>query len=219
MFRIIVSILLLLFSVAAEARDRCQDFLPDVRIQMIRYNGLNFPWWYSMGCMIKESSCRPDIVSFDGGIGLFQLTPSTGIVADIQKVFPVNPYNTESNIRAHAFYISKITNSYLKRNKFKFKRKYEISPIEFTTKCGSNLSDIYRFYNGGYWFIYESKLANPTYTCNQNEMFINCVRGGTWVGSKWLSFCQVNYSYADLVYKYSQKYKTGKDLINFYHTK
>jgi len=51
----------------------------------------------------------------------------------------------------------------------------------------------------------------------------HCVRGGTWVGSgdkkRWLSFCEVNYNYADQVYKYSQKYKAGKDNINFYYIK
>jgi hypothetical protein len=213
----------LLFSLSARAKDRCQDFIPDVRSNMIRYNGLDYPWWYSMGCMIQESNCRPDIISFDGGIGLFQLTPSTGIVADIQKDIPVDPYNPASNIRAHAFYINKVKNTYLKRGKFKFKSKYEISPIAFTTKCGSNLSDVYRYYNGGYWFIHESKLADSTYACEQKDMKDHCVRGGVWVGSgdkkRWLSFCEVNYNYADQVYKYSQKYKTGKDSINFYYVK
>jgi hypothetical protein len=173
--------------------------------------------------MIQESNCRPDIISFDGGIGLFQLTPSTGIVADIQKDIPVDPYNPTSNIRAHAFYINKVRTKYLKRGKFKFKSKYEISPLEFTTKCGSNLSDVYRYYNGGYWFVYESKRANPTYVCEQNIMKDYCVRGGVWIGSgnkkRWLSFCEVNYSYADQVYKYSQKYRAGKDNINFYYVK
>jgi len=219
---VIISILLLI-SVPALAKDRCQDFLPDVRSNMIRYNGLDYPWWYSMGCMIQESNCRPDIISFDGGIGLFQLTPSTGIVADIQKDIPVDPYNPTSNIRAHSFYINKVRTKYLKRGKFKFKSKYEISPLEFTTKCGSNLSDVYRYYNGGYWFVYESKRADPTYTCEQNIMKDHCVRGGVWVGSgskkRWLSFCEVNYSYADQVYKYSQKYRAGKDNINFYYVK
>ena len=224
MRQLIVIVLILLFILPAEARrDRCRDFIPDVRAQMIRYNGLNYPWWYSMGCMIQESNCRPDVISFDGGIGLFQLTPSTGIVAKIQKEFPVNPHNPESNIRAHAFYINKVRNTYLKRGKFKFKSKYEISPVEFTTKCGSNLSDVYRYYNGGFWFIYESKRADPTYTCEQTEMKKYCVRGGAWVRTgdkkRWLSFCDVNYNYADQVYKYSQKYRTGKDSINFYYVK
>ena len=213
--------ILLIISFPAIAKDRCQDFIPDVRSQMIRYNGLAYPWWYSMGCMIQESNCRPDIISFDGGIGLFQLTPSTGIVADIKKDIPVDPYNPQSNIRAHAFYINKVKNSYLKRGKFKFKSKYEISPLEFTTKCGSNLSDVYRYYNGGYWFIHESRLADSTYACEQKDMKEHCVRGGTWVGSgdkkRWLSFCEVNYNYADQVYKYSQKYKAGKDGMNFYY--
>ncbi len=216
---LIIILFILLLPMNIIALDRCQNFIPDIRSAAIRYLGLEYPWWYNIGCAMAESNCRQDVVSFDGGIGLFQLTPSTGILAVIEKEFPVNPYNTESNIRAQAFYIRLIRDKYMTRGEFKFKSKYWISPINFTKKCGLRLSDIYRHYNGGYWFIYESKLANSSYDCDEVNMRQYCVRGGTFVGSKnpkWLSFCDVNYSYANKIYKFSQKYKIGNDGIGFW---
>ena len=216
---IIIFLLILILSTAARAKDRCQDFIPDIRANAIRYLGLEYPWWYNVGCAMTETNCRQDLVSFDGGVGLFQLTPSTGILAVIGKEFPVNPYNAENNIRAQAFYISLIKDKYMKVKSTKFKNKYQIEPLTFTNKCGSRLSDIYRHYNGGYWFVYESKLADTTYACEQKDMQEHCVRGGTWVGTKnprWLSFCEVNYTYADKIYKASQKYKQGVDGIGFW---
>lgn len=217
----IIAIALIIFILASTARaiDRCQEYIPEMRSNAIRYLGLQYPWWYNVGVAITESNCRQDIISFDGGIGLYQLTPSTGIVAVIKKEFPVNPSNAESNIRAQAYYTYLIKEKYMKVKSTKFKSKYQIEPLTFTTKCGTRLSDIYRHYNGGYWFIWESKLADPTYACEQKEMEAHCVRSGTWVGTKnprWLSFCQVNYSYADKIYKTSQKYKVGKDGVNYW---
>jgi len=216
---ITIFVLMIILVITARAADRCQDYLPDMRSQSMRYLGPNFPWWYTVGVALTESNCRQDTISFDNGIGLFQLTPSTGIVTVIQKEFSVNPYNAESNIRAHAFYIFLIKDKYMKQKSLKFKSKYQIEPLTFTNKCGTRLSDIYRNYNGGYWFIWESKLADPTYACSEADMKNHCVRGGVFVGTKnprWLSFCEVNYSYSMKVYKASQKYKRGQDGIKYY---
>jgi hypothetical protein len=215
----IVLLLIFIFTITARAADRCRDFIPDIRSNSIRYLGLDYPYWYNIGCAMTETNCRQDIISFDGGVGLFQLTPSTGILAVIGKEFPVNPSIAENNIRAQAFYIHIIRDKYMMQKSLKFKSKYQIEPLTFTNKCGSRLSDIYRNYNGGYWFLWESKLADPNYTCDEKEMRKSCVRGGTWVGTKnprWLSFCEVNYSYAEKVYKYGQKYKVGKDGSNYW---
>lgn len=221
-FKNLISIILiiLLFSTSGLAGDRCQDFTVEIRSNAIRYLGLEYPWWYNLGCAMVETNCRQDLVSFDGGIGLFQLTPSTGIVAVIQKEFPVNPYNAESNIKAQAYYMHLIKDKYMMQKSVKFKNKYQIEPLTFTNKCGVCLSNLYRHYNGGYWFVYESKLADKTYACSESDMKSHCVRGGTWVGSgnkkRWLSFCEVNYSYAGKVYKYGQKYRIGPDGIGFW---
>ena len=215
-------IIILLFPTLLFAKDRCRDFIPDIRAASIRYLGLSYPWWYNVGCAMAESNCRADIVSFDGGKGLYQFTESTGVVAEIKKDMPINPSNAESSIKAEAFYMNKIINTYLKRPEFKFKgkEKYRIDPSYFTKKCGTRLSDAYRHYNGGAWFIYESKLDG--YTCDKDSMREHCVRGGAWVPNekaknrRWLSFCDVNYSYPDKIFKFSKPYKVGKDGMNYW---
>lgn len=206
------------------AKDRCQDYIPDVRQYAIQYLGMGYPYFYNIGCMIAESSCRPNIVSFDGGIGLFQLTPSTGVTKEISKYIKVDPYNIHSNIRAQAFYISLIMKKFKTQKATVGKSKYPIYPAKFTGYCGLNLQDIYRFYNGGYWFFYEaSRKKGVPYVCENREMFKYCVRGGTYTDkakTKWLSFCEINYSYPEKIYKYSQKYNTGLHyLYNFWYEK
>ena len=98
------------------------------------------------------------------------------------------------------------------------KSKNKGYPSKYVEKCGENLADVYRFYNGGYWFFYESERGGTV--CDNKEMRKYCVRGGTFTDkakTKWLSFCDVNYSYPEKVYKYSQKYKTGPDGIRFWY--
>jgi len=193
--------------------DRCQDFIPDIRQSAIQYLGLDFPYYYNVGCAIAETNCRADLVSFDGGKGLYQFTPSTGVLKDIQKYnIVVDPLNPISSIRGQAFYMSLIINKKFKQENITVgKSKYHISPNKYVQVCGNNLADAYRFYNGGYWFFYEAGLKQKgEYVCENREMFKYCVRGGVWVGKgekkRWLSFCEVNYSYPEKIYKYSQKY-------------
>lgn len=218
----IIYILISIISVnISYSKDRCQDYIPDIRQYSTQYLGYKYPYWYNIGIMINESSCRPDIVSFDNGIGLFQFTPSTGVIAELKKYMIINPRDPQSSIRGHAFYMSRIMNVNMKRDNINFKNK-KISPLKFTNYCGSNISDFSRYYNGGYWFVYEaSRKGNNKFACNNDEMRKLCVRSGTYVGSgknkRWLSFCDTNYSYPEKVYKYSQKYRAGKDGINFWY--
>lgn len=191
-------------------KDRCSEYLPDIRTYALQYIGLDFPWWYQVGTAMVETSCRGDLVSFDGGIGLFQLTPSTGITSEISKYIDVDPYNTQSNIRAQAYYFNRIIKVHFMQKSMTFKSKYKINPKEFVDICGSNLADAYRFYNGGYWFFYEAT-RGPALACSNNEIAEFCVRSGTYVGKQYISFCQVNYSYPTKVWKYSKPYKGGSD--------
>lgn len=201
-------------------KDRCQDYVPDVRQYATQYLGPGFPYWYNIGCAITETNCRADLVSFDGGIGLFQFTPSTGVTKEISRYFPIDPYNVQSSIRAQAFYIHLIRDKKLRQDKIMI-NKHEAHPNAFTEYCGSNLADVYRWYNGGVWFVYEaSRFPNAPFACVNREMFKYCVRGGVWVGSgskrRWLSFCEVNYSYPEKIYKYAQPYSKGGG--SFWHS-
>lgn len=217
---LILLLIIVLFVRLTEARDRCQEYIPDIRAYGIQYNGLDFPWWYNVGCAITETSCRGDLTSFDGGQGLYQFTPSTGVTAEVRKYIPLDPYNTKSSIRGQSYYIMMIRTKKFKSKQITVgKAKNKGYPAKFVSKCGLNLADVYRFYNGGYWFFYESERGGTV--CDNKEMRKYCVRGGVWVGSgknrRYLNFCDVNYDYPDKVFKYSQKYKIWNDEQPFYY--
>ena len=214
--------IIVLLQRTGNAKDRCQDYVPDVRQAAIQYLGLGYPYWYNIGCAITESNCRGNLKSFDGGYGIYQFTPSTGIIKDMEKSgLHVDPYNTESSIRGQAFYMHLIRDKKLKASKSSV-HGHPIYPANYISFCGQNLSDLYRTYNGGFWFVYEStRKSGVSFVCENREMFKYCVRTGTWVGTgknrRWLSFCEVNYSYPEKVYKYSQPYKVGKDSVRFWY--
>lgn len=218
----LIIILILIMTVNVYAKDRCHDYLPDMRQASIMYLGLDYPWWYNVGSAIAETNCRGDLISFDGGIGLFQFTPSTGVTKELEKYIKVDPYNVKTNIRMQAFYIHLI-----KDKKFKMKRttigksKNPVYPKAFVNYCGLFLSDVYLFYNGGFWSVYEaSRKPNVKFVCGLSERQNYCVRSGVWVGKgkkrRWLSFCDVNYKYSTNVYKYAKPYRAGADKMEFW---
>lgn len=189
------------------SKDRCIEYLSEIRSASIKYLGLGYPYWYNVGVAMTESSCRGNIASFDGGIGLFQLTPSKGITEEISKHIPVDPYNTESNIRAQAYYMYRIINTHFKQGNMTMgKSKYKFNPKEHVEQCGLRLADVGKFYNSGYWFFAEANIGS-TLDCSNNKMAAKSVRGGTCVGKQYLSFGKTSYSYPIKVWKYSQPYK------------
>ncbi|MFA5395337.1 MAG: hypothetical protein WC346_04885 [Methanogenium sp.] len=194
-------------------KDKCSEFLPEIRSSAIKYLGLDFPWHYNVGCAITESSCISNLISFDKGVGIFQLTSSTGIVKDVEKYagIIVDPYNIESNIRAHAIYMKMIIEKYFTGgNSTVGNSKYPFNPKKHVEACGLLLSDVYKRYNAGVWFFAEAAIGGKI-SCSNNEMAKKCVRGGTCVGKQYLNFCQVNYSYPIKVYNYAQPYKNLSD--------
>lgn len=216
-----IILLLILIPIQSIALDRCKEFVPDIRSFGIQYNGLDFPWWYNVGCAMTESSCRGDVTSFDSGYGLYQFTGKTGVLKELQRYIPVDPYNTHSSIRAQSYYIMLIRTKKFKNTNLTIGNKRKVHPKAYVEKCGNNLADVFRYYNAGYWFFYESERGG--FVCDNKEMKKYCVRGGTWVGSgknrKYLNFCDVNYSYPEKVYNYSQPYKMGIDGQRFWYDK
>lgn len=193
-------------------KDRCSEFLPEIRASAIKYLGLDFPFWYSIGCAKAESGCKSNLISFDNGVGLFQLTPSTGIVKDIEKYsgLIIDPFNIESNIRGNAIYMKMIIEKHFTSGDGTVgNSKYPFNPKKHVEKCGLNLADVYKKYNGGVWFFAEANRNGLV--CSNNEIAEKCVRGGVCVGKQYLNFCQVNYSYPIKVYNYAQPYKGLSD--------
>lgn len=224
-FIALVCLLVFVFALSkiVHGKDRCQEFIPDIRQYSLQYLGPTYPYWYNVGCAMTETTCRSNLVSFDGGIGLFQLTPSTGITIELSKYIPVNPYDAKSSIRAQAYYMYLIKDVKFKSKSVTF-RKHKISPKSYVEYCGLNLSDLYRFYNSGYWFFYEStRKSNTKFVCSNDEMKKYCVRGGTYTDkakTKWLSFCDVSYKYPVSVFNYSKPYSNNlPDQMNYWYSK
>jgi len=190
-------------------KDRCSEYIPDIRAAAIKYLGLGYPYWYNIGVAMTESSCRADRTSFDGGIGLFQLTPSTGVVKEVSKYIPVNPYNTESNIHAHAYYIHRIISVHFKQGDMTLRGR-KFNPKTHVETCGLRLADVYGHYNSGSWRFAEAAIG-PTIACSNNDMAARCVRDGTCVGKQYLSFCEISYTYPIKVWNYTKPYKMITD--------
>jgi len=205
---ILFVIFIVLLTGSAWGVDRCVEFVQPVRSQSVKQFGYQFPYWYHLGVMVNESACRPDIISFDGGIGLYQFTSRTGVLKDIESGLheKVNPSNPDSSIRAYVYYIAQIIRRLTDTEKLNFKGVV-IYPKKYEEACGLRLADVFQVYNGGLWLIKEYQALGD---CNRDKIKSGCKRGGVYVGKRWLSFCETNYSYPTKVYRYSQKYRQGK---------
>jgi hypothetical protein len=176
----------------------------------IKYFGMDYPYWYNVGCMKTESWCRSNLVSFDGGVSLYQLTPSTGVVKDIEKGLgrKINPYNLNDNIEGFTFYIHRLWSKNMEAGTITF-RNTRLYPGYYKNKCGKRLADMFQRYNSGVWHLYEVSKAD--YCCDRNQAFEKCTRGGVVVGKQYISFCEVSYSYPVKVDKFSLPYKLFSD--------
>jgi len=206
----ILIILILLFPAISQAVDRCQQYTQEARKQMTYYWGSDFPYWYAIGVAKTESFCRADIRSFDGGEGLFQFTRSTGINAEIEKeLIPnFNPNNAKQAIRAFAYFSTKLKKR-MQIERMKFRSTY-IYPKRFVDKCGFRIGDMFQIYNGGVWLIREFEAGKSVF-CKREDIRLFCLRGGVTVNNRYISFCEVNYTYPDRVYKNSLPYKMWED--------
>lgn len=206
-------VLILLFLITyVFAVDRCVQYKQEARKQMMYYWGSDFPYWYALGIAKTESFCRADIKSFDGGEGLFQFTRSTGINSEIEKeLIPnFNPNNAKQSIQAFAYYTTKIKKRmHIERMSFRKKGQF-IYPKKYIDKCGFKLGDMFQIYNGGVWLIREFEEGKSLF-CERQEIKMFCLRGGTTYKGKYISFCDVNYSYPDRVYNNSLPYKEWND--------
>lgn len=209
----LVVIIFLLLCSTSFAVDRCLTYVKDIRRSDFRVHGIEFPYHYSVGVAIAESSCRPNITSFDGGKGLFQFTPSTGIVKEIEKDLDINfdPYSSSHSIMAFSYWVGKLFRNLDNDSVYFTKVKKTIYPKSFKKKCGAKLRYIYMMYNAGYWLVYEFEKGNSKY-CDLDYIKQFCGRSGTYTPQgKWLSFCEINYDYPNKIKKYAEPYRVAKD--------
>ncbi len=189
-------LLLLLITVPSYGLDRCQEFIPDVRQQHIRYFGWNYPWWYGVGQLKQESGCRDHITAFDLGQGAAQFMPAT--VKEVNRLMGENldPYKRPDALRMQAFYMTRIHRQ----------------------NWNKALWITYQGYNGGFTLLKrERDRAGKT---DWDAMKQCCKRKIlTLKSGKKLDLCSVNYDYSKKVYKYGNVYRMHPDLIPFWNIK
>lgn len=188
---LLFSFLIIFFTSNAFALDRCREYITDVRNSHTRnFNG-NFPWWYGLGQIEQESSCRANVTSFDSGMGLTQFVPSTWNVIKKQMGRPdLSPYKASDSIEAQAFYMASIQ----KKENWSASKQLWIS---------------YQIYNGGRSTLY--KEYQRAGVLDWDLMKSECQRKK--IQMKWgvLDLCEVNYSYSKEVYRKGNSYRLGKD--------
>jgi hypothetical protein len=170
----------------------CSSYALSVRTAHFHYFGLDYPYWYGLGQLQQESSCREKAKSFDGGKGLAQFMPRTWeeIAGQIEVTDPYNPVHA---IKAQAYYMSRL-------------HRLNWDGALWLTYC---------FYNSGPGTMKkEYRRAGITdYTLMRSlcsRRVISLKNGGT------LDLCEVGYDYPVKVEKYGSLYKRGIDRIYFW---
>lgn len=188
-----MSLLFLLMPVGANdaySIDRCKSYIPDVRSFHRQYFGLDFPYWYSVAQLEKESACRHNILSSDrvGSEGLAQITYSVWknqlLSEGISEIKTV-----PNHLKAQAY----INRYYYDRLK----------------SCGKKLWAMYQAYNGGLLVERECFKAKSS---NWSEVKAFCSRKDVCVKFKgnsciqYRNACDINYEYSKKIESISAKY-------------
>lgn len=176
-----------------QALDRCVSLVKDVRIEHIKYFGLQSPYWYGVGQLKQESACRITVTAFDAGQGVAQFMPKTEQYIESLMGEKLDPYNPKHAVRMQAFYMHRI---HTKEN--------------WTDRLWIS----YQIYNGGKGTLY--KEFQKARTVSWDSMKSCCQRRK--IQMKWgiLDLCDVNYSYSKQVEKYGNQYRRGVDGMRYW---
>ena len=179
-----LSLVLLIVSLSfGGVLDRCNKYSNLVRRYHYHYFGLNFPYWFSIGQLQKESSCRHRVLSSDG-IG------SEGLAQITWRVWK------KQLLRAGIPEIKSIKNH--------LKAQAYINWLSYRRAICKKLWVMYQIYNGGTLVNKEIKRAGKCDHCLARRACKRrnvCFRNGQCINA-----CDINYSYSFKVYKYGLKY-------------
>jgi hypothetical protein len=191
--KVLFIILTLLFVAPVHALDRCESLVQTVRVEHIKYFGLQFPYWYSVGQLKQESACRTTVTAFDAGQGVAQFMPKTEQYIESLMGEKLDPYNPKQAIRMQAFYMHRI---HTKEN--------------WTDRLWVS----YQVYNGGKGTLY--KEFQRAGILDWDSMKNTCQRKK--IQMKWgvLDLCKVNYDYSKRIEKYGNLYRRGTDEMRFW---
>lgn len=170
--------------------ESCKAYIQDVRSFHRQYFGIDFPYWYSIAQLEKESSCRHNILSSDrvGSEGLAQITYS--LWKDKLSSEGIKEIKTIPNhLKAQAYI-----------NKYYYTR---------LNHCDKKLWAMYQAYNGGLLVDKEchrsssSKWSEARKYCNRRDV---CVKFNRNVCIQYRNACDINYGYSKKIYDLSRKY-------------
>ena len=197
-FLLAVFFTLYLFSDIASAAN-CSFYSNDVRRFHYEQFGIDFPYWYSIAQIQKESNCI-NTLSKDGigSEGLPQITYRWW--AGELKKHNIKDLKTVSNqLKAQA-----IINKY----------NYDRLPIK-------KLYIMYQAYNRNLNTVIKENVEGVyekgLYRCQTKNLQNICVwklPNGTC--KQYRTNCDINYNYSKTIYQYGQKYKIGQDKIPFF---
>lgn len=183
----------LLSVVDAHGTTRCEQFINVIRRANAFYFGINFPYWYAVAQAQTESNCRPSIVAFDAGQGIFQFMPATSLEVRKQIGMDLDPMNPDHAARMNAFYMKRLHRQ----------------------NWDGGLWLTYSFYNSGPGTMKKEYLrAGCT---DYLKMKAVCKRKIlTLKSGKLLDLCQVGYDYPVLISQRSKSYRFGSDGMRYW---
>ena len=193
----LVFILLFLY-VTASGAERCDSYVQDVRKAHYKVFGLDYPYWYGVAQLKKESNCR-EVISRDGigSQGLAQITYRWWKpFLDKKGIYHLNRRSNQLLAQAYIMQDAK-------------KQSYS-----------SHMFSWYMIYNGGNWINKEMTKAREVLGIREVPHEVArkfCQRGNiTFNNGQVISACDINYSYPEKIYKYGQKWKVGNDNLIFW---
>ena len=188
----LVFILLFLY-VTASGAERCDSYVQDVRKAHYKVFGLNYPYWYGVAQLKKESNCR-EVISRDGigSQGLAQITYRWWKPFLNKKgIYHLNSRSNQLLAQAYIMQDAK-------------KQSYSKSIFSW-----------YMVYNGGNWINKEIKKARETLGIVEVSHEVArqfCKRGNiTFNNGQVINACDINYDYPIKIYKYADKWRIGND--------
>jgi hypothetical protein len=165
-----------------------------VRIEHTKYFWVGYPYWYGVGQLQQESSCRAEATAFDLGQGIAQFMPKTTQYVLSLMGESLDPYKPAQAIRMQAFYMARI---HRKEN--------------WTEKIFVTL----QIYNGGAGTL-RKEYDRAGKVAEWDAMKAQCQRKK--IPMKWgvLDFCEVNYDYPKKIEKYGNQYRIGPDAMEYW---
>ena len=175
---------------ASTVTARCASYSQEVRRAHAFYFGVDFPWWYSVAQLRKESACR-DVISRDGigSEGAAQITYRWWKDALEKQGIP--EVRTRSNhLRAQAF----------------------INYDAWTRARRGGAPKLwvaYQIYNGGTLVLTEIKRAGAV---DPAAARAHCRRKNiTFNNGQTINACDINYDYSPRIETYAKPFRTGPD--------